>query len=323
MIKTFWLNKEVKEESKMRYRSKSFFRLVSENKVLLMMLLPSVIYIVIFAYIPMSGLVLAFKNYRYTDGIWGSPWVGLTNFKFLFISGKLWPITRNTILYNLAFIASGMIFQISFAIILSELEGKYFKKIAQSSMFLPHFISWVVVAAIMYNIFNQSGVLNNILISLDYSKVNIYNNPKVWPYLLVAIKTWKELGYGSVVYLAAITNINQEMYESADIDGANIWQKIVHITLPCLTPTIMIMLLLALGGIFRGDFGLFYQLIGNNAKLLPVTDIIDTFVFRALLSSSDIGMSAAAGFYQSIVCFITITIANYLVKKVDPDYALY
>jgi len=307
----------------MGHKSKPFFRIIRENKVLLLMLLPAVVYIIVFAYIPMGGLVLAFKNYRYADGIWGSPWVGLTNFRFLLISGKLWPITRNTILYNLAFIIVGMIFQIGFAIILSEISGKYFKKITQSSMFLPHFISWVVVAAIMYNIFNQRGVVNNILTSLGYDRINIYNEPGVWPYLLVAVKTWKGVGYGSVVYLAAITAIDQQLYEAADIDGANIWQKIVHITIPSLIPTIMIMLLLALGGIFRGDFGLFYQLIGNNAKLLPITDIIDTFVFRALMSSSDIGMSAAAGFFQSVVCFATISIANYLVKRVQPDYALY
>ena len=162
----------------MGHKSKPFFRIIRENKVLLLMLLPAVVYIIVFAYIPMGGLVLAFKNYRYADGIWGSPWVGLTNFRFLLISGKLWPITRNTILYNLAFIIVGMIFQIGFAIILSEISGKYFKKITQSSMFLPHFISWVVVAAIMYNIFNQRGVVNNILTSLGYDRINIYNEPE-------------------------------------------------------------------------------------------------------------------------------------------------
>jgi len=308
----------------MEYKSKSFFRILRENKILLLMLLPATIYTIIFSYIPMGGLVLAFKNYRYADGMFGSPWVGLENFKFLLLSRKLWPITRNTILYNLAFIVIGMIFQIGFAIILSEIKGKRFKKIAQSSMFLPHFISWVVVAAIAYNLFNfERGVLNNVVTSLNLDPINIYNNPRVWPFLLVAIKTWKGLGYGSVVYLAAITGIDQEIYEAADIDGANIWQKIKCITIPSLIPTVMIMLLLALGGIFRGDFGLFYQLIGNNSRLLPTTDIIDTFVFRALMSTSDMGMASAAGLYQSIVCFLTILFSNYLVKKVEPDYALY
>lgn len=308
----------------MHRKSKSFFRTLRENKILLLMLVPATAYTIIFSYIPMAGLVLAFKNYRYADGIFGSPWVGLENFRFLKLSGKLWPITRNTILYNLAFIIIGMIFQIGFAIILSEIRGKHFKRFAQSSMFLPHFISWVVVAAIAYNLFNfERGVVNNFLRSFNIDPINVYNNPDIWPFLLIFFKTWKGLGYGSVVYLAAITGIDQQMYEAADIDGANIWQKIFRITIPSIMPTVMIMLLLALGGIFRGDFGLFYQLIGNNNILLPKTDIIDTFVFRSLLSTSDMGMASAAGLYQSIVCFVTILFANYCVKKVDPDYALY
>lgn len=288
------------------------------------MLLPAVIYTIIFSYFPMGGIVLAFKNFRYADGIFGSPWVGLTNFKFLLLSGKLWPITRNTLLYNFVFIVVGMFFQIGFAIIISEVSGKRFKKFAQSSMFLPYFISWVVVAAIAYNVLNfEKGVLNNLLTGMGLDRVNIYNNPKPWPVILTFLKTWKGLGYGTVIYLAVITGIDQEMYEAADIDGANIWQRIFRITLPSLTPTIMIMLLLAFGQIFRGDFGLFYQLVKNNQILLPATDIIDTYVFRALMSSSDIGMASAAGLYQSVVCFVTIVVFNYIVKKVQPDYALY
>lgn len=308
----------------MLYGKKTFFQTIWDKKVLLLMLLPAFAFTIIFAYIPMSGIVLAFKNYRYADGIWGSPWIGLTNFKFLLLSGKLWPITRNTLLYNLAFIIVGMVFQIGFAVILSEISGKVFKKFAQSAMFLPHFISWVVVAAIAYNIFNyEKGVMNNIFASLGANRVNVYNNPKLWPYILVFLKTWKGIGYGSVVYLASISGLNQEMFEAAEIDGANIWQRIFKIILPSLTPTIMIMLLLALGGIFRGDFGLFYQLVKTNQILLPSTDIIDTFVFRALMSSSDVGMASAAGLFQSVVCFLTIVFFNYCVKKAEPDYALY
>lgn len=306
------------------YSKKSFLQLVYENKVLLLMLLPAVIFTIVFSYLPMGGLVLAFKNFRYADGIFGSPWIGLTNFKFLILSGKLWPITRNTILYNIAFIITGMFFQIAFAIILSEVSGKYFKKIAQSSMFFPHFISWVVVAAIVYNVFNfEKGVLNNILAEMGKSRMNIYNNPEPWPFILIFLKTWKGIGYGSVVYLAVITSLDPQMYEAAEIDGANVWQKIFRITIPSLIPTIMIMLLLALGGIFRGDFGLFYQLVKGNQKLLPTTDIIDTYVFRALMSTADIGMAAATGFYQSVVCFATVLIFNYIIKKIQPDYALY
>lgn len=308
----------------MHTQSKSFFRVLREKKILWLMLLPAILYVVIFMYLPMGGLVLAFKNYRYVDGILGSPWTGLTNFKFLFLSDKMWTVTRNTILYNFVFIIIGMVFQIGFAIILSEIRGRYFKRIVQSSMLLPNFISWVVVAAIMYNIFNfERGVMNNLLAAMQFDRVNVYNTPAYWPYILVFMKTWKGVGYGSIIYLASITGIDQEMYQAAEIDGANIWQKIGHITLPSLTPTIMILLLLALGGIFRGDFGLFYQLIGNNNKLLPGTDIIDTFVFRSLMSDNDIGMASAAGLYQSVICFVTITFANFCVKKVQPDYSLY
>lgn len=312
------------KRSSMRYTKKTFWQLIFENKILLLMLLPAVLHTIVFSYLPMGGIVLAFKNFRYADGIFGSPWIGLTNFKFLAISGKLWPVTRNTLLYNLAFIIVGMFFQIMFAIILSEVSGKNFKKIAQSSMFFPHFISWVVVAAIAYNIFNyEKGVLNNILVAMGSERINIYSNPDPWPALLIFLKTWKGLGYGSVVYLAVITGLDPQMFEAAEIDGASIWQKIFKITIPSLIPTIMIMLLLSLGGIFRGDFGLFYQLVKSNQKLLPKTDIIDTFVFRALMSTSDMGMAAATGFYQSVVCFITILVFNYIIKKIQPDYALY
>ncbi|MDD4796217.1 MAG: ABC transporter permease subunit [Eubacteriales bacterium] len=308
----------------MQYKKKPFFRIVRDNRVLLLMLLPAIAFTLLFSYVPMGGIVLAFKNYRYADGMWGSPWIGLTNFKFLFLSGKLWPITRNTLLYNAVFIVTGMVFQIGFAIILSEVSGRFFKKFAQSAMFLPHFISWVVVAAIAYNVLNyEKGVINNLITSLGGDPVNVYNNPGLWPYILVFLKTWKGVGYGSVVYLAAITGMDQEMFEAAEIDGANVWQKIFRIILPLLVPTIVIMLLLSLGQIFRGDFGLFYQLVGNNQKLLPSTDIIDTFVFRALMSSSDIGMASASGLYQSVVCFVTIVLCNLLVKKIEPDYALY
>ena len=305
-------------------KKNSFFHVVWDKKILLLMLSPAVIYTILFSYLPMAGLVLAFKNFRYADGIFGSPWVGLTNFKFLLLSGKLGPITRNTLLYNLAFIVIGMLFQIGFAILLSEVSGKYFKKFSQSAMFLPFFISWVVVAAIAYNVLNfEKGVLNNLLVTMGVERLNIYNNAQPWPYILIFLKTWKGLGYGTVVYLAVITGIDQEMYEAADIDGANVWHKISKITLPSLVPTIMIMLLMALGQIFRGDFGLFYQLVKTNQILLPATDIIDTYVFRALMSSSDIGMASAAGLYQSVVCFFTIVIFNRIVQKVQPDYALY
>ena len=191
-------------------------------------------------------------------------------------------------------------------------------------MFLPYFISWVVAGAIVYNVFNyERGVANSIITALGGERFDLYNTPMAWPFLLVFLKAWKATGYGSVVYLAAITSMDQEMFEAASLDGANAWQKIRYLTIPSLVPTMMTLVLLAIGNIFRGDFGLFYQTVKSSALLEPVTDVIDTYVFRLLISTGNIGVSSAAGFYQSILCFITIMIANGLVKKVNPDYALY
>lgn len=292
--------------------------------MLLLMLAPAVIYVIIFNYIPMSGIVLAFKKYQYAGGIYGSPWNGFDNFKALLISGKLGQVTRNTLLYNVAFIFLGVICEMGSAILLNELTNKYFKKTAQSFMFLPYFISWVVAGAIMYNIFNyERGVFNHIIGLFGLAPFDLYNSPGAWPPVLVFLKLWKGTGYGSVVYLAAITGLDQEMFEAASIDGASAWQRIRHLTIPLLKPTMMIMVLLAIGNIFRGDFGLFYQTVKSSALLQPMTDIIDTYVFRLLIDTGDIGVSAAAGLYQSILCFVTITVCNKLVKKVNPDYALY
>ena len=304
-------------------KRKGFWGQVRKNRMLLCMLLPALLYVVIFSYIPMFGIVIAFKDYNYNGGILGSPWCGLKNFEYLRISGKLWTLTRNTLLYNLAFIVFGIIFEVGFAVMLSEITKKTFKKITQAFMFLPYFISWVVVSTIMLNIFGQNGVLSNILAHFEIEDFSIYQQIKQWPIIMVAIRIWKQTGYGTVVYLAAIAGLNQEMFEAASIDGASIWQKIRYITIPSLRPTIFIMFLLAVGNIFRGDFGMFYQLVGNNQLLLETSDVIDTFVYRSLITSPNIGMSAAAGFYQSVLCFITIVSVNWLVKKVDPDYTLF
>ena len=287
------------------------------------MLLPALLYVVIFSYIPMFGITIAFKDYNYNGGILGSPWCGFKNFEYLKISGKLWALTRNTLLYNLAFIVFGIIFEVGFAVMLSEITKKTFKKVTQAFMFLPYFISWVVVSTIMLNIFGQNGVLSNVLAHFGIEDFSIYQQIRQWPVIMVAIRIWKQTGYGTVVYLAAIAGLSQEMFEAASIDGASIWQKIRYITIPGLKPTILIMFLLSVGNIFRGDFGLFYQLVGNNQLLLETSDVIDTFVYRSLITSPNIGMSAAAGFYQSVLCFVTIVSVNWLVKKVDPDYTLF
>lgn len=313
----------MKKKNSATITKRGFWKQVKKNRMLLLMLFPAFALAVIFNYIPMAGVVIAFKKYDYQQGIWGSPWCAFENFRYLIISNKLWPLTRNTLLYNAAFISIGLFFEVGFAIILNEISHQKLKKAAQSMMFLPHFISWVVVATIMLNIFGDHGVLNNILKALGGESLNIYTKAKEWPIVMVLLKVWKSTGYGSVVYLAAIVGISPEIHEAAKIDGANIWQRIFKITIPCLKPTIIIMVLLAVGGIFRGDFGMFYQLVRNNQILLQTADVLDTYVYRSMMSSANMGMSAAAGLYQSVLCFITINLVNFIVKKIEPDYSLY
>lgn len=288
------------------------------------MLLPAFLYFFIFSYIPMAGTVLAFKNYNFRDGIFGSPFVGFDNFKYFFISGQAFEVTRNTILYNSAFIIVNTILQMGMAILISEVSRKYFKKFTQTAMFLPYFISWVVVGVIAYNLLNvENGTINSLLAKLGFEKVNFYATTYAWPIILIFASAWKNVGYGTVLYLAAIMGIDAEIYEAAKIDGANIFQRIFKVTIPCLVPTMIILTLLAIGNIFRGDFQMFYQLVGNNGPLFKITDVIDTFTFRSLIQSGEVGMSAATGLYQSVFCFITILITNYLVKRYDSDNSLF
>ena len=308
----------------LRKRKHGFLYNLKKHWLLFVMLIPAIAYVLVFSYAPMTGLVLAFKRYQYRGGIYFSPWNGLQNFQALLISGKLGMATRNTLLYNIAFIALGVVFEMGSAILLNEIVFKRFKKVSQTLMFLPYFISWVVVSAIVYNVFNyERGVVNHVLTALGCEAFDLYNTPSAWPILLVCLKLWKQTGYGSVVYLAAITGLDQEMFEAATIDGANAWQKVRHITIPMLVPTMMILVLLGVGNIFRGDFGLFYQTVKSSAILQPVTEVIDTYVFKLLITDGNIGVSAAAGLYQSVLCFVTINVCNFLVKRVQPDYALY
>ncbi|UQZ34099.1 sugar ABC transporter permease [Paenibacillus sp. PK3_47] len=302
----------------------TFWNDLKNYKVLLLMLAPAVAFFLLFAYVPMAGIVIAFKKYDYAGGIFGSAWNGLENFRFFFESGDAWRVTRNTALYNIAFIVVNNALQIFAAIMLFEVGGKWFRKLTQSALFLPYFISWVVVGAIAYNLLNYDiGTVNALLRGFGMEPIDIYNTPSYWPYILVLVSAWKSLGYGTVMYLAAITGIDTEMYEAAEIDGANIFQRIMKVTIPNLYPTIIILVLLAVGNIFRGDFGMFYNMIGNNGLLFSSTDVIDTYVFRSLITSNDIGMSAAAGVFQSVLGFITIMSVNYAVRRYDKDRALF
>ena len=308
----------------MKKREHLFWKDLRRNRVKWLMLVPAAGTVILMCYIPMAGIVLAFKEYNYHDGIFGSPWVWLENFRYFFQSGKAWTTTRNTILYNLAFLCVNTVLQITCAIMLSEVAGKKFKRITQSVMFLPYFISWVVVGAFVYNLFNyEFGAVNTFLKGLGLDPVDIYSNKTIWPFILVAFSAFKNVGYGTVMYLASIVNIDDHLFEAAELDGANMWQKIRHITLPCIRPTIVILFLLTIGTIMKGDFQMFWQVTGNNPMVLETTDVIDTYVTRSLLTLQEFGMTSAAGLYQSGISFVLVLIANYFVKKVEPDYALF
>jgi putative aldouronate transport system permease protein len=301
-----------------------FLYKLKKYRVFLLMLLPAVIYIIVFSYIPMAGIIMAFKKYTYAGGIFNSPWNGFKNFHFFFQSGQAMRVTRNTVLYNLLFIAFNTVLQITVAILLTEMKSKYFKKISQSLMFLPYFISWVIVSVISFNLLSfDFGFINKFIESLGGTKINFYATGALWPVILTLFGAWKGLGYGSVMYLAAIMGIDTSIYEAASIDGANVFQRIFKITLPLMMPTVVILLLLSVGGIFRGNFDMFYNLIGDNGMIYNYTDVIDTLTFRALIKNSDFGMAAASGLYQSVLCFITILLVNKFVSKYDKDYSLF
>ena len=294
------------------------------NKALFAMAVPAVLLVLIMQYLPMSGLVLAFKNYRYDLGIFKSPWNGLNNFKFLFSSGTGWRITRNTILYNLLNLITSQLLAVIVAIFITEIHRKYFKKVSQTIILLPYFISWVVVGVFVFSIFNyETGLINSIVKGLGGEPINFYGMPIAWPFIICIFNSWKWTGYNSVIYIAAITGIDGEIGEAASIDGATIFQRIRYITLPSIRPTLVTMILLQVGRILRGDFEMFYQIIGLNGQLFNMPDVIDTYVFRSLVTNPDIGMTAAATFYQSVLCFAIIMIVNTIVKKIDEDYALF
>ncbi|SFB56399.1 putative aldouronate transport system permease protein [Cohnella sp. OV330] len=297
---------------------------IRKHKVLYMMFLPIAIYFLVFSYFPMAGIIIAFKDYNYAGGIWGSAWSGWDNFAYFFKSGKAWLVTRNTIGYNVVFLACYTFFSVAVAIFIAEMRSKWFKKTAQSFMLLPYFVSWVIVAAFVYNLFNyEFGVVNTVIGWFGGEPIDIYGSPRYWYFLLPIFYVWKWVGFGSILYLAAIMGIDQECYEAAVIDGATVFKKIYYITIPLLMPTMIILVLLGLGRVLRGEFDMFYQLIGNNSMLMDATDIVDTLVFRSLVGTPDFGLASAAGFYQSVLCFVIILAVNGAVKLYNKEYSLF
>lgn len=305
-------------------KKRGFFYNVVKYKVLVLMCTPAILFFFVFHYLPLPGVYIAFTNFKYSEGIFNSPFIGWDNFEFLFTSGKLTLLTRNSILYNLAFILIGNTLQILVAILLNEIRSKYFKKITQTLMFLPYFISAVIVGLIVYNMLNyEYGFLNSVIRSFGGEPLKLYSNKGIWPFILVLVHVWQQTGYGSIVYFAAIMGIDAEIVEAARVDGANGFQKIRYIILPSLKPTIVILLLFAMGGILKGNFGMFYNIIGNNSTLYPTTDIIETYVYRALMTNFNFPQASAVGLYQSLFGFIVVITCNWIVKKIEPDYALF
>lgn len=298
---------------------------MKKDRAFLIMCLPTILYFLIFAYLPMPGIYVAFTNFNYAKGIFGSPFVGLDNLKFITMSGKLGLLVRNTVLYNLAFLVTSHVLQITIAILLNEIRSKKFRKLSQSFIILPNFISYVLVGLFSFAIFNSTnGILGDILARLGRENVSVYSMPSAWPAILVLVNLWKGAGYGSIVYFAALTGMDHEILEAAQVDGASTIQRIRYITLPSLKPTLIILVLLSIGGILRGNFDLFYNMVGSsNVILHGSTDVLETYVFRAMTNNFQFSTAAAVSFVQSVFGFILVLTTNAIVKKVEPDYALF
>ena len=308
---------EVKKEKKKN--------VLKEYWPLYLMMLPALLYLLINNYIPMAGMVIAFKKLNFAKGIWASPWAGLDNFKFLFSSKDAWIITRNTLLYNVAFILVNMVVGIAIAILITEVRNTKLKKVYQSAILLPFLMSMVILSYIVYALLSaENGLVNNSILPLFHmDPIQWYQKPNYWPAILIIANCWKGVGYGCLIYIASLIGIDPSFYEAARLDGASKWQEITKITLPSLVPTIITLLLLSIGRIFYSDFGLFYQVPMNSGVLVSTTNVIDTYVYRALIEQGNISMSSAAGVYQSLVGFCVVMLSNWIVRKVDKDQALF
>lgn len=294
-----------------------------KNLPLTVLALPAVVFMFIFNYVPLFGLILPFKNYRYDKGFWGSDWVGFKNFEYLFRSSDALRATKNTILYNIVFIFGGMIVSVSIALMLYEMS-KRVVKVTQTFLLLPYFISWVVVSyAVRAFLDMDSGLINTIFAAFGKDPILWYNDAKYWPYIIVIVNIWKGMGYGALVYYAALLATDESLYEAARVDGAGKLKQIWYISIPSIRPMISMMLILNIGSMLSSDFGLFYNVPLNSALLYRTTDVLSTYTYRALINLGDVGMSSAASFYQSVVGFFLVLLANKLVKKVSPEDSLF
>jgi ABC-type polysaccharide transport system, permease component len=293
-------------------------------RVLTFMMFPALLIVVLNNYLPMFGVFIAFKNINYTDGIWGSPWIGFKNFEFLFSSQSIWRITRNTVLYSLTFMVVNLVLSVGIAVAISELRGRLLAKGYQTLIIMPYFLSMVVVSYLVYAFLNPDrGFVNVLLETFGADRVFWYSETEYWPYILTLVNAWKGVGIGAVIYIAAIAGIDPEYYEAAVIDGASKWRQTIHITLPSIQPIIIIMTILSMGHVFNSDFGLFYQVPMDAGALYPVTDTVDTYVYRVLMELNDIGMSSAAALVQSVLGFILVLATNATVRKINREQALF
>ena len=312
-------------------RASGRFSKAKKTLMLLTMVAPGAIWLLLLRYLPMGGIILAFKNYKiypkdptFLNNLIHSKWVGLDNFKFLFTTGDSWVMIRNTLAYNIVFIILGVIIPVAFAVMMSELSKKFVAKTYQTLMFFPYFLSWVVVSYFLNAFIDaQYGLIPMAQRAAGETAVSWYTTPGPWPYIIVFANLWKNVGYSTVLYLAAITGIDQTQYEAAAIDGASKWQQILHVTLPNLRTMIAILFILNVGKIFNADFGLFWNVPMQNGALFSVTQVIDTYIYRVLMNTGNIGQSTAAGLLQNIVGFICIIGANAVVKKIDSDSTLF
>lgn len=312
-------------------RASGRFSKAKKTLMLLTMVAPGALWLLLLRYLPMGGIILAFKNYKiypkdptFLNNLIHSKWVGLDNFKFLFTTGDSWVMIRNTLAYNIVFIILGVIIPVAFAIMMSELSKKFVAKTYQTLMFFPYFLSWVVVSYFLNAFIDaQYGLIPMAQRAAGETAVSWYTTPGPWPYIILFANLWKNVGYSTVLYLAAITGIDQTQYEAAAIDGASKWQQILHVTLPNLRTMIAILFILNVGKIFNADFGLFWNVPMQNGALFSVTQVIDTYIYRVLMNTGNIGQSTAAGLLQNIVGFICIIGANAVVKKIDSDSTLF
>ncbi|MFV0504187.1 MAG: ABC transporter permease [Lachnospirales bacterium] len=314
----------------MRKKKKVKAKWTRNDTELTMLAIPTTIWYILFSFLPVFGLIIAFKDYKITPGksfiynVFNSEWAGFKNFEFLIKSNDLYTILRNTLLYNFAFIILGMLLSVTLAIMISQLYSKRKSKVYQTMMFFPYFMSWVVVSYFLDAFLNQDhGFINSMLENMGHAPVSWYMNANVWVFILTFMYLWKSTGYGMVIYLSSISGIDSTLYEAAVTDGATKWQQAKYITLPCLKPVIIMMFILNVGKIFYTDFGLFYQLSqGASGSIFNTTATIDTYVFNALRSATPIGMTSAVTFFQSVSCCVMILFANWVVTKVDEDSAI-